>query len=145
MNLIIERYPIVKIVKDIYESFYSTIMGNNPDKLDEFIAIFETKKEKDESGKLIVKYQSPISSFIEGIKKDITPVKNAISFSESSGFVEGNNCKFKLVKRILYGRCNLVNLFKKCFSIFSLKVSSNIFNLLNFKNLKLDACNKYSI
>lgn len=121
MNLIIERYPIVKIVKDIYESFYSTIMGNNPDKLDEFIATFETKKEKDESGKLIVKYQSPISSFIEGLKKDITPAKNAISFTESSGFVEGNNCKFKLVKRILYGRANLVNLFRKCYLCFSFK------------------------
>ena len=121
MNLIIEIYPIVKIVKYIYESFYSTIMGNNPDKLDEFIATFETKKEKDESGKLIVKYQSPISSFIEGLKKDITPAKNAISFTESSGFVEGNNCKFKLVKRILYGRANLVNLFRKCYLCFSFK------------------------
>ena len=124
MNLIIERYQIVKIVKDIYESFYSTIMGNNPDKLDEFIATFETKKEKDESGKSIVKYQSPISSFIEGLKKDITPAKNAISFSESSGFVEGNNCKFKLIKRILYGRANLVNLFRKSYLCFSMKMDN---------------------
>lgn len=121
MNLIIERYQIVKTVKDIYDSFYSTIMGNNPDKIDEFITMYETKKEKDESGKLIVKYQSPISSFIEGLKKDITPAKNAISFTESSGFVEGNNCKFKLVKRILYGRANLVNLFRKCYLCFSFK------------------------
>ncbi len=121
MNLIIERYQIVKTVKDIYDSFYSTIMGNNPDKLDEFITMYETKKEKDETGKSIVKYQSPISSFIEGLKKDITPAKNAISFSESSGFVEGNNCKFKLVKRILYGRANLVNLFRKCYLCFSFK------------------------
>lgn len=121
MNLIIERYPIVKTIKDIYDSFYSAIMGDNPDKLDEFIATFETKKEKDESGKLIVKYQSPISSFIEGLKKDITPAKNAISFTESSGFVEGNNCKFKLIKRILYGRANLVNLFRKCYLCFSFK------------------------
>ena len=57
---------------------------------------------------------------------------NTISFNESSGFVEGNNNKFKLIKRILYGRCNLVNLFKKCFSIFSLNTSNNIFELLNF-------------
>ena len=121
MNLIIERYPIVKTIKDIYDSFYSTIMGDNPDKLDEFITMYETKKEKDETGKSIVKYQSPISSFIEGLKKDITPAKNAISFSESSGFVEGNNCKFKLVKRILYGRANLVNLFRKCYLCFSFK------------------------
>lgn len=48
-------------------------------------------------------------------------VKNAISNSESSGFVEGNNNKFKLIKRILYGRANLVNLFKKCYVAFQVK------------------------
>ncbi|WP_265107692.1 transposase [Blautia obeum] len=42
------------------------------------------------------------------------PVKNAISFFISSGFVEGNNNKFKVFKRIVYGRSGLVNLEKKC-------------------------------
>jgi len=50
-----------------------------------------------------------------GIEKDIAPIKNAISFPYSSGFVEGNNNKFKLLKRILYGRSDLVNLFRKCY------------------------------
>ncbi len=50
----------------------------------------------------------------KGIKRDITPVKNAISLSVSSGFVEGNNNKFKVLKRIVYGRSGLVNLEKKC-------------------------------
>jgi len=40
---------------------------------------------------------SKAKKIIEGIKKDIAPVKNAISFDESSGFVEGNNNKFKLI------------------------------------------------
>lgn len=70
----------------------------------------------------IDKYESsPIQSFIDGIKKDIAPVKNAISHDVSSGFVEGNNNKFKLIKRILYGRANLVNLFKKCYLAFRAK------------------------
>ncbi|MEE1031858.1 MAG: transposase, partial [Ruminococcus sp.] len=43
----------------------------------------------------------------------MAPVKNAISHPESSGFVEGNNNKFKLIKRIVYGRSGLVNLSKK--------------------------------
>ena len=51
---------------------------------------------------------------------DIVPVKNAISHPESSGFVEGNN-KFKLIKRIVYGRSGLVNLSKKCKLAFMLK------------------------
>ncbi|WP_083461446.1 transposase [Cellulosilyticum ruminicola] len=63
-----------------------------------------------------------IKGFVEGIKKDIDPIKNAISHNLSSGLVEGNNNKFKLVKRILYGRSNLVNLFKlKCYVTFQLK------------------------
>ncbi|WP_416378623.1 transposase, partial [Enterococcus avium] len=44
---------------------------------------------------------SPIDSFCQSIKRDIAPIKNAISHSISSGFVEGNNNKFKLIKRIV--------------------------------------------
>ena len=65
--------------------------------------------------------KSGIQGFIKSIKKDITPIKAAISFNESSGFVEGNNNKFKLIKRILYGRANLVNLFRKSYLCFSMK------------------------
>ena len=93
-------------------------MGDNPDKLDEFILKYETKKDRKGDSK---DYESPIPSFINGLKKDILPAKNAISFSESSGFVEGNNNKLKLVKRILYGRANLVNLFRRCYLCFSFK------------------------
>ncbi|MFM2489779.1 transposase [Enterococcus avium] len=42
-----------------------------------------------------------------------------MSHSISSGFVEGNNNKFKLIKRIVYGRSGLVNLSKKCLLAFS--------------------------
>ena len=121
LELIYEKYPIVKVVNDLYSFFHSTIMGDNPNKFDEFIQKYETKKENDENGKDKIVYKSPIPSFIEGLKKDITPAKNAISFPESSGFVEGNNCKFKLIKRILYGRANLVNLFRKSYLCFSMK------------------------
>ena len=70
------------------------------DRLDKFINEFRDSK---------------VNGFINGIEKDIAPIKNAISFPYSSGFVEGNNNKFKLLKRILYGRSKLVNLFKKCY------------------------------
>ena len=128
INLIIEKYPVVKTVIEIYDSFYSTIMGNDTSKLDEFVSKYETKKDSD--GKEI---KSLISTFADGIKKDITPAKNAISYPESSGFVEGNNCKFKLIKRIVYGRPKLVNLFKKCFLCFSFKREN--FNLKNIINI----------
>jgi hypothetical protein len=94
-----EKYPVSARVEFIFKEFHSIIMGNEPDKLEEFLKKFE---------------DSEIKSFCNGIKKDIAPVKNAISYSVSSGFVEGNNNKFKLLKRIVYGRSGLVNLTKKC-------------------------------
>ena len=82
------------------------------DRLDKFINEFRDSK---------------VNGFINGIEKDIAPIKNAISYPYSSGFVEGNNNKFKLIKRILYGRSGLVNLFRKCYLPF----------LMNNQNFKL--------
>ena len=87
------------------------------------------ERNRDQLEDFIKKYEaSAIEGFIEGIKKDIAPVKNAISHDVSSGFVEGNNNKFKLIKRILYGRADLVNLFKKSYFAFQSKLDN--FNLL---------------
>lgn len=52
--------------------------------------------------------------FLQWNKKGYHPVKNAISFSISTGFIEGKNNKFKVLNRIVYGRSGLVNLEKKC-------------------------------
>ena len=98
-----EKYPIVKQMDEIYTVFHHILMGNKEDELDLFVEHY---------------IESPVSKFIRGLKKDIHPAKNAISFHESSGFVEGNNNKFKLIKRILYGRSKLSNLFCKCYPAF---------------------------
>lgn len=92
-------YPVVEKVESMFQEFHSLLMGKDETKLDEYLEKYG---------------ESEIQSFCNGIKKDITPVKNAISFSVSSGFVEGNNNKFKVLKRIVYGRSGLVNLEKKC-------------------------------
>ena len=99
INSVKEKYPVAARMEFIIKKFHGTIMGTEPDKLEEFLKEFE---------------ESEIKSFCNGIKKDIAPVKNAISYTVSSGFVEGNNNKFKLLKRIVYGRSGLVNLTKKC-------------------------------
>jgi hypothetical protein len=112
IGIIKEKYPIVEKVEEMFHSFHTIIMGEDPCGIDTFI-----KKYQD----------SEIGSFCDGIKKDIAPVKNAISYEVSSGFVEGNNNKFKLIKRIVYGRSKLVNLSKKCFLAFSMKQAN--FNL----------------
>ena len=141
ISLIKEKYSIINEIINVYNDFYNIFKEKKESLYDEFINKYELKENiNPETGEIleiddnIENVKSGIQGFIKSIKKDITPIKAAISFNESSGFVEGNNNKFKLIKRILYGRCNLVNLFKKCFSIFSLKASSNIFNLLNFSS-----------
>ena len=66
-----------------------------------------------------------IEDFVSGIRRDLAAVKNGISYPESNGFAEGNNNKFKLIKRILYGRANITTLFKKSYVAF--QVSSKEF------------------
>lgn len=99
IDLIKEKYPVANRIELIFKDFHSTIMGSEVERLDEFLLKYE---------------DSEIKSFCNGIKRDIMPVKNAISSPLSSGFVEGNNNKFKLIKRIVYGRSKLDNLTKKC-------------------------------
>ncbi|MCB6707571.1 transposase, partial [[Clostridium] saccharogumia] len=112
IQIIKERYPIITELEKIYDSFYSTIKEADTDQLDKFIDNYR---------------ESVLKGFIEGIEKDIAPIKNAISYPYSSGFVEGNNNKFKLIKRILYERSKIVNLFRKCYIPF----------LMNNKDFKL--------
>ncbi len=99
IDLIKEKFPIASYVEKVFKEFRTIIMGNEPERVDEFLAKYS---------------DSGIATFCNGIKRDIAPVKNAISHPESSGFVEGNNNKFKLLKRVVYGRSHLVNLAKKC-------------------------------
>lgn len=102
LTIIQEKYPIVKDIQNIFNDFHQVMFSNLPNELDKFIE----------------KYNIIIPSFCNGLKKDIAPVKNAISHEISSGFVEGNNNKFKLIKRIVYGKQKLVNLFKKSYLCF---------------------------
>lgn len=114
LKIIREKYPIVAWAETAFRTFHDILMGGDPGKVDGYINKYEN---------------SLISSFCNGLKKDIAPVKNAISLSVSSGFVEGNNNKFKLIKRIVYGRSKLVNLTKKCKLAFLIKTEN--FNLMD--------------
>lgn len=100
-GLIEEKFTRVKLCAEIWNDFYPILMGDDPDELDEFL-----EKYKD----------SPIESFVNGIKMDIGPVKNAISTSVGSGFVEGGNCRYKATKRLMFGRSGLHHLFLKTYA-----------------------------
>ena len=45
-----------------------------------------------------------LQTFINGIKKDLTAVKNGIIYSYNNGSAEGSVNKIKVIKRIMYGR-----------------------------------------
>lgn len=47
----------------------------------------------------------PLNSFIKGIERDLTAVKNGIAYEYNNGLAEGKINKLKLVKRTMYGRC----------------------------------------
>lgn len=116
LNIIKEKYPIVESIGQLFQDFHSVIMGDDPNLIDQFLDIYQGTE---------------INSFCESIKKDIAPVKNAISYEISSGFVEGNNNKFKLIKRIVYGKSKLVNLFRKCYVAFlATKDDFSLFDLI---------------
>lgn len=47
-----------------------------------------------------------LSSFANGLEKDINAVENAVASELSNRFIEGTNSKLKMVKRTWYGRCS---------------------------------------
>lgn len=125
IDIITNKYPVVTDVQEIFQSFHDVIFDNNPNLLDTFIESYSDK----------------VNSFCNGLKKDIAPVKNAISNQINSGFVEGNNNKFKLIKRIVYGKQKLCNLFKKnylCFlaTLDNFTIEEIVENILNDDNKK---------
>lgn len=103
LELIESHFPKVKEIKTIFQDFHNVVFSKDEETLDVFIEL----------------YQDVLPSFCNGLKKDIAAVKNAISDSINSGFVEGNNNKIKLIKRIVYGKQKLVNLFKRCYLAFA--------------------------
>ncbi|MDD6244528.1 MAG: transposase [bacterium] len=102
IELIYEKYPIAKKVQSLFKDFHDVMFSASPNNLDEFIKT----------------YQDDVTPFCNGLKKDIAPIKNAISYEINSGFVEGNNNKFKLIKRIVYGKSKLCNLLKRSYISF---------------------------
>lgn len=120
IELIYEKYPIAKQIKTAFKDFHDVMFSAEPNNLDIFIEL----------------YKDYFSTFCNGLKKDIAPVKNAISFEINSGFVEGNNNKFKLIKRIVYGKSKLCNLFKRNYISFlstldNFDISAMVNDILN--------------
>ena len=85
----------MEVLSELYiltKDFCNIIFSKNAAKLDEWINTAQ-------------KYDiSEFQTFINGVKKDLTAVKNGIIYSYNNGLAEGSVNKIKVIKRIMYGR-----------------------------------------
>lgn len=95
------KYPFLKIILDQVWSFKDLFKEQDSKELDNWI---------DETRKLNIK---EINSFINGIERDKDAVYNAIAYPYSNGLAEGSINKLKVIKRIMFGRCNFETLKNK--------------------------------
>ena len=62
-----------------------------------------------------------IDSFVEGLRRDLVAVRNAIALPYSNGLAESSVNKLKVIKRIMYGRCSFNTLKLKTLSLESIR------------------------
>jgi len=75
-------------------AFAKMLAGLHGDRLDDWLAAVENDDQPD------------LHSLARGIRRDYHAVRNGLTLHWSSGPVEGNNCKIKHIKRLMYGRAN---------------------------------------
>lgn len=92
---IFEHYPVLYKIQSCIKEFRRIFELKNVQWLYLFIMKYEASEIKE------------IQSFAKGLNRDIDAVENAVTYDFSNGFVEGTNSKLKMVKRTMYGRCNI--------------------------------------
>jgi predicted transcriptional regulator len=93
LNKVFEIYPELRIVYEVSKKFKELLMGQKIDMLNDWII------------NTLALGIPELTSFINGINRDIEAVKNAIIYKYSNGLAEVTVNKIKVVKRIMYGRC----------------------------------------
>lgn len=89
-----KQMPVLWEVEQCIKEFRMLFIKKSLPLLYLFIDCYKTSKIKE------------LSSFANGLEKDISAVENAVASDLSNGFVEGTNSKLKMVKRTMYGRCS---------------------------------------
>ena len=89
---IIQRYPVIEDIINLVNEFKHLLESKNVEKLEEWI-------EKANNLKI-----RKIDKFVNGLKRDIQAVRNAIIYEYNNGLTEGSVNKLKVIKRVMYGR-----------------------------------------
>lgn len=82
----VERYPLLGTLYSLLKEFYEIIYSKQSVKLDSWI----------EHAKIVNRPE--LNTFLEGINKDLTAVKNGITEQYNNGLAEGSVNKSKVIK-----------------------------------------------
>ena len=88
------QYPVLEAIIDLLNEFRNMFKEQSVDKLSHWIGKVEQSEIKE------------LHSFINGLKRDIAAISNAIIYPYNNGLAEGSVNKLKVIKRIMYGRCS---------------------------------------
>lgn len=89
---VIKKYPTLGAVYESIREFHRLLYSRKTNEFDKWLT-------------QIAVYEIPeLSTFLEGLRKDILAVKNSITYSYNNGLAEGSVNKIKLTKRIMFGR-----------------------------------------
>jgi transposase len=88
------RCPHLDALADHVTEFAKILTGRHGDRLDAWIAAAEADDQPD------------LHSFTTGLKQDHAAVLNGLTLPHSSGAVEGNVNRIKMIKRQMYGRAS---------------------------------------
>jgi hypothetical protein len=96
-----ERCPQLDALAGHVAEFAKILTGHHGDRLDDWITTVEADDQPD------------LHSFVRGIKRDYDAVLNGLTMAWSSGVVEGNVNRTKMIKRQMYGRATFPLLRKR--------------------------------
>ncbi len=97
----LEKNPVIQDIYDLVKSFREILFSKKADDINNWL---------EEADRLGI---DEITSFANGLRKDLDAVKNAASHDYNNGLAEGSVNKLKLAKRKMYGRCSFETLRKK--------------------------------
>jgi len=95
IDYIISKYPRVEEIQQCIQDFRKIYEDKDTVLLNRFIERYSNSP------------LQPIKSFASGLRGDLDAIKNSVTSDLSNGFVEGNNNKIKVIKRMMYGRAKI--------------------------------------
>jgi len=103
--LLKKEYPVLQELEKAYRYFNNCLKEGTATLIDQYISEYKDSR------------IPGIKSFVKGVVKDLTAVKEGIKSGITSGFVEGGNNKIKLIKRLGYGRMKFPRLKQKILTV----------------------------